>query len=254
MYHQSINSKGRHYSAIVYDGGCWDYHFHNSFELIYAMEGDMDILVNEVQLLLREGEFLLIAPGMVHAIRKTEKCRFFIGIFTPDYVMEFYQNDLKAAYYRFSVHGTMLDYLKENMIFATEQKTYMRKSCLYGICACAAEAGRDSRGEEIDGTFVVAVNQYIADHFTQDIRRKDIADALNYEEHYFSSLFHKAFGVGLKRYLNIYRIVFAQKLLRSTKLTAGEIAMECGFSSVRSFNDSFLKLTGTTPGEYRKQK
>ena len=34
MYHQSINSKGGHYSAIVYDGGCWDYHFHNSFELI----------------------------------------------------------------------------------------------------------------------------------------------------------------------------------------------------------------------------
>lgn len=254
MYHQTINSKGRHYSAIIYKGECWDYHFHNSFELIYVMEGNMEVFVNDVQLQLPEGKFLLIAPGMVHAIRKTEECRFFIGIFTPDYVMEFYQNDLKAAYYQFCINTAMLNYLKENLICTRKAKTYVLKSCLYAVCACAAEAGGDSRGEVINGNFVMMVNQYISGHFTQDIRRKEIADALNYEEHYFSSLFHKVFGVGLKRYLNIYRVMFAQRLLRTTKQTIGQVAMDCGFASIRSFNGIFRELTHMAPGEYRKRK
>lgn len=255
MFHQKINTvRGRHYSGMIFQEYSWDHHFHNSFELIYLMEGHLDVLVNHAQVRLEKQEFLLIAPGMIHAIRKAENNRFFISIFTADYVMEFYRNDLKAAFYKFTVSPTLLAYLTENMINQKEPNPYIRKSCLYAVCAVAREMLGRNGDERGDGGFVMAVNQYIANHFTQNIRRQDIAAALNYEEHYFSRLFHKIFDIGLKKYLNIYRFALAQRLLRMTKQPIGQIALECGFSSVRAFNDTFKQLAGMTPREYRKQE
>ena len=239
---------------MIYQEHGWDHHFHNSFELIYVMEGDLEVLVNHAQIRLEKQEFLLIAPGMVHTIRKAENNKFFICIFTADYVMEFYRNDLKAAFYKFTVSSTLLAYLAENMISCKNPNPYVRKACLYALCACAGEALGNTEYEKGSEGFVVAVNQYIANHFTQNIRRQDIAAALNYEEHYFSSLFHKTFDISLKKYLNIYRFSMAQRLLRTTEQPIGQIALDCGFSSVRTFNDTFKELSGITPGEYRKQK
>lgn len=255
MEHQIINSvKGSHSSGIIYTGDCWDYHFHNSFEIIYVLEGELRILINNETVQLKQKRFLLIAPGMVHAIKAPKDSRFFIGIFTADYVMEFYQKDLTAPFYVISVPEAVEQYFVESMITSKPKNRYLRKSCLYAICACVVEAPARTGGEKENVGFVVAVNQYISEHFTQDIRRQDIAAALNYEEHYFSSLFHKTFDIGLRKYLNIYRFALSQRLLRTTEQSIGQIALDCGFSSVRAFNDVFKDLAGMTPGKYRKQK
>jgi AraC-like DNA-binding protein len=46
----------------------------------------------------------------------------------------------------------------------------------------------------------------------------------------------------------------AQKLLRKTSIPIKEIAYECGFTSVVYFNQRFKKLSGMSPGQYRKHQ
>lgn len=56
-------------------------------------------------------------------------------------------------------------------------------------------------------------------------------------------------------YVNEYRVRLAQELLRDpdqAEARVVDIAFNCGFRTKSAFNDSFRKITGTTPSEYRK--
>ena len=67
-------------------------------------------------------------------------------------------------------------------------------------------------------------------------------------------LFAKNMKRGVKEYISYLRVGNAQSLLVSTKLPISEIAMSCGFGTIRSFNRAFIKFIGTPPGEYRNSK
>ena len=45
-------------------------------------------------------------------------------------------------------------------------------------------------------------------------------------------------------------IRLAKNLLSSGKFTISQVALSCGFGSIRTFNRIFLKLTGQTPSQY----
>lgn len=248
MFHQVKNSKSHHFSGIIYEHQNWDCHFHNSFELIYVIDGELSATVNNIAFTVTANEFLLISPCMAHSLESRHKNKFFIAIFTPDFVEEFKAGE---SFYRFVLSGSALEYLKETMIFAEKPSPLTLRSALYAVCAAASKMSPTS--EVPDRTsFVLAVNAYISENFYHDFRRKDVSEALGYEEHYFSDLFHKSFGIGLKKYLNIYRFSKARKLLETTDQSITSVAFASGFPSVRSFNIIFKELSGKTPSEYRK--
>lgn len=248
MFHQIKNSKTHHFSGIIYEHQSWDCHFHNSFELIYVISGELTATVNNINISVNTDDFLLISPCMAHSLESSAGTKFFIAIFTPDFVSEFNNT---GSFYKFSVKGTTLEYLKENLIFSLKPSRLTLRSLLYAICSEAETAGADDTPSN-RSSFVIAVNAYISENFSHDFRRKDVSEALGYEEHYFSDLFHKSFGVGLKKYLNIYRFSKARKLLETTDQSITSVAFASGFPSVRSFNIIFKELSGKTPSEYRK--
>ena len=53
-------------------------------------------------------------------------------------------------------------------------------------------------------------------------------------------------------YVNTYRFNTASEMLITTDASITEIAYESGFQSIRSFNNTFKKLSGLSPSEYRK--
>ena len=116
---------------------------------------------------------------------------------------------------------------------------YMRKSCLYAICSQSITNNLCNNTNKINFNFVFEVNKFVSANFNLDITRKDIAKQLNYEEHYFSTLFSQNFRMNFKKYLSLYRIAYAEKLLATTGLTVTEISARSGFKSIRSFNEIF---------------
>ena len=253
MFHQSINSVGSHYDGTVYRKASWDYHFHDSFELIYILNGNVNISLHTGMESLSEGEFFLISPAVVHSIDSSDDSLFFIAIFTQDFVSEFPANSLKMNYFRFIADNTIFTLFEKYMLHSQSYNRYMIKSCLYALCDSANNSATDMQNINSNSEFIFKINKYISENFNLDITRKNLASALNYEEHYFSSLFSKNTNMNLKTYINIYRFAFAQKLLVSTDMPITQIAFECGFKSIRSFNKIFRDLSGTTPGSYRKK-
>lgn len=105
--------------------------------------------------------------------------------------------------------------------------------------------------KNVDLSFVYTVNSYISEHFTERVSRNDLARLVGCEEHYFSSLFHKHFGMNLKKYLNMYRVSYACQLLKEKEDNISSIALDSGFSSIGEFNTVFAEMMGMTPKEFR---
>ena len=59
MKHQLINSKTRHYSGITYNGGGFSAHFHNSFEIILVLNGQLSVSIGGHKTQIKTGELLL---------------------------------------------------------------------------------------------------------------------------------------------------------------------------------------------------
>jgi len=82
---------------------------------------------------------------------------------------------------------------------------------------------------------------------------KETASMLEITQHQLSELLNERLNMNFNTYINSWRIEEAKRLLvEQPDKTVLFIAYEVGFNSKSSFYDSFTKLTGFTPLEYRK--
>lgn len=94
---------------------------------------------------------------------------------------------------------------------------------------------------------------FAAANLTADLSLKSLAEQININASYLSSLFRKEMGMPLTEYVNRSRILHAQRLLLTTNLPTKSIALQCGISDTSYFSRLFKRLTGTTPKSYREQ-
>ncbi|QTA37528.1 helix-turn-helix transcriptional regulator [Thermosipho ferrireducens] len=93
---------------------------------------------------------------------------------------------------------------------------------------------------------------YIYDNFSRDIKLHDVCNYVHVSSSYFCSIFKKSTGMCFSRYLNRVRIEKSKELLRQSKMSILEIALEVGFNSQSYFTKMFKKITGVTPKDFRK--
>jgi two-component system response regulator YesN len=96
--------------------------------------------------------------------------------------------------------------------------------------------------------------QYIHHHYDQPITLATLAVLVSLEEHYVSALFKRKIKENVIGYINRYRIRQACYLLESTDLSVQSIGLKVGFANGHYFNRLFKKITGSSPGEYRRSQ
>lgn len=97
------------------------------------------------------------------------------------------------------------------------------------------------------------VAQYMNRNFHLPITLHEGAQMACLEDTYFSKQFKALTGFGFLDYLTQLRLQEAQRLLRATSLSLGDIAELCGFSGSNYFGDVFRRYVGLSPSAYRKQ-
>lgn len=97
------------------------------------------------------------------------------------------------------------------------------------------------------------VRRYIDNHFKENLRLDELACLAHINKYYLSHAFQKEFGTSPISYLISRRIQESRYLLTDTDHTLSQIAHILGFSSLSYFSQSFRRLEGMSPMEYRKQ-
>ena len=253
IVHQAHNSLGNYsYNAFIYDNCEWFYHFHKNYELVYVLEGMVELTRGSEVFCVEAGGYAMVLPNEVHAYRTPQASRVWVGVFSQDFVGEFSKitRQKQAVDPRFFCNEAQHRYLLRGLITEEPVELLSMKSLLYAACAAFLSQVQlvDKGGT---GELVGKVIQYVQNHFAEDMTFIRMAEALGYEYHYLSRRFRQHFGMHFRQFLNMYRIEQAQQLLLDSTTSITDVAYGVGFQNLRTFNRVFAQHMGKTPSEFR---
>jgi AraC-like DNA-binding protein len=93
---------------------------------------------------------------------------------------------------------------------------------------------------------------YIHQHYAETLSRRDIAQHIGITEDHLTFCFRQELGTTPIMYLQRYRINQAKHLLKESRQTITEIALNVGFSDSGYFSRIFHRETGMSPESFRR--
>jgi len=107
--------------------------------------------------------------------------------------------------------------------------------------------------KEVD-PLCVAVEQYLNDHFGENVTLEETAKQFFVSSWHLSRVFKKETSYNFKQYLLRLRLGEAQMRLSSTDDPIAEISRDCGFHDPAYFTRMFTRHIGLSPRRYRKMR
>lgn len=108
------------------------------------------------------------------------------------------------------------------------------------------------RARHLSQRTIRTVRDFVEAHLANEISLQDMAAVSGLPSDSFARCFRASLGVAPYQYVQERRIRNAEALLAGSALPISEIALDCGFSSQSHLNKAFKRLTGHTPGSYRR--
>lgn len=130
-------------------------------------------------------------------------------------------------------------------------------SILYELSLCSEARILSSSsfakiGITSDSRRVQKVQDYINEHYREEIRLNQLADIAGMTPVSFSRFFKIRTGKNLSDYIIDIRLGFAARLLVDSTESIAEICYDCGFNNLSNFNRIFKKKKGCVPKEFRE--
>ena len=234
-------------------------HLHSQLELLYLFEGSTTLMVNGRDQCMQPGDLCVCFPGVVHAYKGGDHVNALMMIFdsnlTDDFtsLMERVQPTdplLRRSQLPADIPLCMEQLRKESK---TEENPHILRGYLQVVVARILPLLHLIPVEPGSNDIAYEILEYLSKHYMEAVTQETLSKALGVSHSCLSHTFSKRIGVNFRTYLNTLRVDKANLLLRSTGQTIGQIALECGFESIRTFNRIFVQLCGMTPMDYRNQ-
>lgn len=100
---------------------------------------------------------------------------------------------------------------------------------------------------------VARVIRYIESNLTESLTIEDIAGTFYVNPKYLMRTFKKSTGLTIVQYVNYQKIVNSIDSLINTDNKILKIALDNGFNSLEYYSETFCKVTGMSPNEFRKR-
>ncbi len=235
-------------------------HLHKEAELLLMQEGEIAVTVNGAQYLAAAGDILVLFPNTVHSYLSRGQTKGIMIIFSPELAGEFnYKLTHFCAVSPLLFSGRVhqdVPYCMESILNTDAQPgnlSLIKGYLLVLLSRVFSALELQPLRQEKDFDLLHRVLLYTTENFRERISLDQVAKELGVSRYYLSRTFSQKVGCGLNQYRNALRIGLAQHLLENPKLSISEIAFECGFDSLRTFNRVFREQLKQTPREYRTQ-
>jgi AraC family transcriptional regulator len=120
----------------------------------------------------------------------------------------------------------------------------------YGVTDEEPRSGSPS----LPGYKLRQITDWIAEHVSEDFDLARLAAQAGLSKFHFQRLFKSAVGVSPSRYQINLRMNLARQLLRETKQSVVDIALEVGYANPGHFSQLFRRETSLSPSNYRRQR
>ena len=266
MYLQIRNFGYNHSFRSNHHEGKHDYekHIHQFLEILYVLNGSLEITVNGHTETACEGDIAVIFPFQVHGYHTPEQCKIWVGCFSSDWVSDFVPNDSFVTTQNavFTPTQSLRSYVADRIPPAhriltdkkiSAEKFRSTKALFYAIFEEYFKSAEHCT-TELHINALSALYKYVYWHYTEPITLKQVANEIGYTSTYLSHCLSLMPDTNFRSLVNSARVEYAKQLLITTDKKILDVAFDCGFASESVFYSAFAKFTGMTPFQYRASK
>jgi AraC family transcriptional regulator len=98
------------------------------------------------------------------------------------------------------------------------------------------------------------ITDWMTEHAAEEFNLERLAAQAGLSRFHFQRLFKSATGVSPSRYHINLRMNEARRLLRESKMSVVDVALEVGYTNPSHFAQLFRRETGLSPSDYRRQR
>ncbi|MBO5474262.1 MAG: AraC family transcriptional regulator [Lachnospiraceae bacterium] len=245
-------------------------HWHPAIEIIYMLEGELTVTVENTSRLLSAGQCILINPSIIHAtqcISPNKAIVFqipmdFISLYLPEVTQLLFTIDDPSDN---PIRQTKIDIFKDTLLkmqvandIRPEGFVLRFNSLLFEVLfqlyhnfsTRVFHANRSQRTRDLDR--LNEVLSYTEAHYNEPVALDDVAGVACLETGYFCRFFKKYMGTTFLEYQNELRLSRIYHDLVTTQDTVQLILERHGFTNYKLFRRMFQERFGATPSQIRK--
>lgn len=247
-------------------------HFHNLMEIGYCHKGEGILTIEDQKIRYGPGTFTIIPKDVLHDTMSDHGAiNFWEYLFVDEkrFINDFYLKDfdgsgifdgIETSYIVSTISDnhvmgdTILQILQE---FKNRENFYKERAnalMISLLLSHAREKQPQSVAEDVvkNRRSIMTVLEYINNKYDESVTVASLAKLCNMSEPYFRRIFKGIVGRAPLEHLNKVRIQKSCIFLLRDDETIINVALQCGFSSVSTFNRNFIRYVGCTPSEYRQ--
>lgn len=239
-------------------------HWHERMEIVQILDNKSRFIVDAQSIQAEKGDLIVLKEGAIHLhiiedgpceyrlIHFPYKLFFDVNRFPNNVKVHIKNEEIKEIPYLAENLNAIFEVMdRQGEVAVAEENPFF----CYLIMAVYTELtkyfpedesmipGKSERKE------IYKTLEYINEHFKENINIQDISDAMFISRSRLTKLFTKYAGMGINEYITSLRIKNANHLL-SAGHNVTEAAIDSGFQSIRTFNNTYKAYTGITPTEY----
>ena len=253
------------YVSTAKYGGDWHslMHTHACTELFYVVGGMGQFKVAEKLIPVSPDDLVIVNPNVEHtevSLNASPLEYIVLGVEGMEFAADENGDRRYSAFNFHSGREDILPYLR-GMLREIEQKSAGYEV----VCQDLLEVLVVKLMRHTDFSLTVTPAQqsskecaearrYIDSNFKENISLDQLAELTHVNKYYLVLSFSKEYGVSPINYLIGRRIEESRYLLADTNHSLSQISHMLGFSSPSYFSQSFRKLEGISPMEYRKRQ
>ncbi|WP_284236470.1 helix-turn-helix domain-containing protein [Paenibacillus glycanilyticus] len=262
---------GAHSAAVPAGWACGRHLHHLMFELNLVLEGTQLAEISGIPYRQETGDLLLVPPMRLHSFRSEAPLRYFVfhvQIDDPAFLQRLADSGLLHVDRDHPLNGKLVAAVKglQELLAQGASRIRLYRSLYETLDLLESELNRilpvPGASEEhlsLPARIAREIEAYVAVQGDEDREKEEnwmesIARRLGYSRRHCYRAFMGTFQMSPRDYLFVLRQQEAMHLLLSGGETLERIAIRIGYDNVQSFIRQFSKWTGTTPGQFRKQK
>ncbi|MFD1886797.1 AraC family transcriptional regulator [Paenibacillus wenxiniae] len=255
------------------------FHMHQYIELTYVYRGQCTVSLLNQQMVMQQGDLILIDKQTPHRINATSTDDIIIDVkLKRDYLCASLSSRLASTNMTtpFLIHS-LIDRRRTNgyLYFKAKPDRSLQPTLVQIMCEyfdrdfCSAElidsycsilftelvrhssTGTGQEQPETRDRMVLDMLRYVREHY-RDCNLIELAAQFDYHPNYVSAFLKKETGHSFMDLLQMERLNRAALFLTNSEMAIPAIAEEVGYSSPSFFHKKFKERFGSTPSHYRQ--